>query len=69
MLGKPHDRLYRHYPGESKALDYLAGHAQEWWIVYNDIEEGLTITSWSDLKGALIKRIETLNKGNDASLL
>ena len=44
------------------ANSYLDGYAHEWWIVYKQSEEGSTITTWPQLKGALMQRFQTLNK-------
>ena len=44
------------------ALSYLSGNAHEWWIVYQNSEEGNGITGWQGLREALVRRFDTLNK-------
>ena len=44
------------------ALSYLSGNAHEWWIVFQSTADGRSITSWTDLRTALIQRFEALNK-------
>ncbi len=44
------------------AISYLHGPAHEWWIVYNETEDGRNVITWSTLQEALIARFETLNK-------
>lgn len=46
----------------SIALSYLSNGAHEWWMVHQKTEDGRVIHTWADLKIALVKRFETLNK-------
>ena len=48
------------------ALSYLTGNAHEWWIVYENSEEGRNVHTWEELKDALVKRFEALNRENIA---
>ena len=44
------------------ARSYLDVHAHEWWIFYRQTKEGSAITTWFQLKDALTRRFQTLNK-------
>lgn len=44
------------------AVSYLEGSAHEWWIAYQSTPEGSIVTSWIDLRSALLKRFQPLNK-------
>ena len=44
-------------------VSYLSGTADEWWINYKDTEDEQNITTWTQLKEALVSRFLTLNKG------
>ena len=44
------------------ALSYLSGNAHEWWIVHSKSTDGSIVKSWTNLRAALLKRFETLNK-------
>ena len=44
------------------ATSYLDGNAHEWWIVFRTTQEGSDVKTWDDLKEALRKRFQPLNK-------
>ena len=46
----------------SIAVSYLEGPAHEWWIVFRQSLEGQGIQTWENLRPALIRRFDTLNK-------
>ena len=46
----------------SIAVSYLQGTAHEWWIKYQDSEDGRNIKAWPQLREALVSRFDTLNK-------
>lgn len=56
------------HPGQALkvAVSYLEGPAHEWWIAFQETEEGRNIQTWDELKPALTKRFDTLNKAKIA---
>ena len=44
------------------AVSYLQGSAHEWWLGYQQTDEGRQVTTWPQLQQALIGRFEILNK-------
>ena len=44
------------------AVSYFPGSAHEWWLGYQQADEGRQVTTWTQLQQALIGRFETLNK-------
>ena len=47
---------------KSIAVSYLSGTAHEWWIKYKETKDGQKITTWAQLREALVSRFSTLNK-------
>ena len=48
--------------GLSIAVSYLQGSGHEWWIAFANTDNGSKVTTWKDLKEALISRFDTIKK-------
>ena len=44
------------------AVSFLEGNAHEWWIVHSTMEAEHNVHTWEQLKQALLKRFQPLNK-------
>ena len=58
-----------HGPDEQKlaiAVSFLEGNAHEWWIVHSTMEAGKHVHTWQQLRQALLKRFQPLNKVKNA---